>query len=169
MPENLTKIAISLGGNLGEVAANFRVAIAALAASGLGGIRTSRIIRTAPVGCPPGTPDFLNMALTGVWSGDARELLRTCQRIEVAAGRPPEHGRNQPRPLDLDLILFGDAAIAEPPELIVPHPRAAARRFVLVPLAEIAPDWVFPDSGRRVDELLAELSPDAADGFFIEV
>lgn len=169
MPENLTKIAISLGGNLGEVAANFRVAVAALAASGLDDIRTSRIIRTAPVGCPPGTPDFLNMALTGVWGGGARELLRTCRRIEVAAGRPAEHGFNQPRPLDLDLILFGDRVIAEPPELIVPHPRAAARRFVLAPLAEIAPDWVFPDSGRRTDELLAGLPSGAADDFFIEV
>lgn len=156
MTENTTNIAIALGGNLGEVAAAFDFAAARLAAGGVTALRRSGCRRTAPEDCPPGTPAFLNMAVTGRWAGTAAALLALCQGIEVAAGRPAAHGYHESRVLDLDLILFGDAVI-ETDLLTVPHPRAAGRRFVLEPLAEIAPDWVFPDSGCRVAELLARL------------
>ena len=142
-------VALALGGNLGDVEAAFRFALQELAAHGVTHLRMARVIRTAPVDCAPGTPDFLNSAAIGCWRGSAAALLALTQRIEVAAGRPAEHGRNVSRVLDIDLILFGDRCIATP-LLTIPHPAARRRRFVLEPLAEIAPDWVFPDNRESV-------------------
>ena len=99
--------------------------------------------------CVPGTPDFADQALTGVWSGTSEELLALCQKLERAAGRPKKHSSRESRTLDCDIILFGDA-VSDAPELTLPHPRAKRRRFVLEPLAEIAPEWLFPDSGTTV-------------------
>ena len=117
--------------------------------AGMTGVRRSRIYRSAPVDCVPGTPDFSDQALTGVWPGTARELLALCQNLERAAGRPERHSSREARTLDLDIILFGDA-VSDAPELTLPHPRARQRRFVLEPLAEIAPEWRFPDSGNTI-------------------
>ena len=89
--------------------------------------------------------DFLDRAVTGVWHDSALELLKLCQKIEVEAGRPVIHSSRESRVLDIDIILFGNEMISLP-ELIIPHPRARQRRFVLEPLAEIAHDWQFPDS-----------------------
>ncbi len=149
-------VALAFGGNVGQVDDNFAMAVAALAPSGLTNIRISGYYRTAPVNCPPGSPDFLNAALTALCPLAPLELLHLCQSIEQTAGRPAEHGFNTPRPLDIDLILYGDL-IYRDEELTLPHPRAAIRRFVLEPLAEIAPDWKFPDSNRTVSDLLAAL------------
>ena len=126
-----------------------RAAAAALERAGLTEMRRSRIHRSAPVDCVPGTPDFSDQALTGVWRGTARELFAICQQLECAAGRPEKHSSREARTLDIDLILFGDT-VSDAPELTIPHPRAKNRRFVLEPLAEIAPDWRFPDSGKTI-------------------
>lgn len=99
--------------------------------------------------CVPGTPDFSDQALIGIWPGSAPELLALCQRLEREAGRPAAHSSCEARTLDCDIIIFGDSVSAEP-ELTLPHPRAKLRRFVLEPLAEIAPEWRFPDSGTTV-------------------
>ena len=144
-----TPVALMLGGNLGDSAAVFAEAAAQLERAGLTEIRTSRIFRSAPVDCVPGTPDFSDQALTGIWPGTARELFAVCQKLERAAGRPEHHSSREARTLDIDLILFGDA-VSDAPELTIPHPRAKNRRFVLEPLAEIAPDWRFPDSGKTI-------------------
>jgi 2-amino-4-hydroxy-6-hydroxymethyldihydropteridine diphosphokinase len=85
-----------------------------------------------------------------------RDLLEALRRLERAAGRPEERARWSPRVLDLDLLLF-DAVEIDEPGLVVPHPGLALRRFVLVPLAEIAPGAVDPRSGRSARELLATL------------
>lgn len=153
---NPIKIAIALGGNLGDVAAAFELAAAELAAGGVEAIRRSGSRRTRPVGCAPGTPDFLNAALTGVWHGSAAALLDLCRTIEIKLGRPAVHGVNRDRTVDLDLILFGDRIIREE-GLIVPHPRALERLFVLEPLAEIAPGWKFPDEKITVKNALSRL------------
>ena len=92
----------------------------------------------------PGTPAFLNGALSGLWSGTAEELLLLCQKIEAENGRPPDHAHYVSRTLDLDIILFGRQIIREP-ALTIPHPLAVHRSFVMTPLREIEPemaDWL---------------------------
>jgi 2-amino-4-hydroxy-6-hydroxymethyldihydropteridine diphosphokinase len=79
--------------------------------------------------------------------------------LEKEFGRQPKSILNQPRPLDLDLIAFGNETW-NTPELILPHPRAHQRQFVLQPLAEIAPEFILPGQGRTVAELLAALATD---------
>lgn len=154
-----TKFAIMLGGNLGNSAEIFREAVKKLAAAGCGELKMSRIYRSAPVDCVPGTPDFSDAALTGIWPGNALELLRLCRKLEQEAGRSADHSSRESRTLDLDLILFGDE-VRNTPELTLPHPRAQQRRFVLEPLAELIPEARFPDTGRKIEECLRNLPPE---------
>lgn len=147
------RVALSLGGNLGDVAATFSWALRRLELGGLADARLSPLYRTAPVDCEPGVPDFVNAAVAGLWPGDVWGLHRLCKRLEEEAGRPAEHGLNSSRTLDIDLILFGGAVI-DGGGLRVPHPRAAGRLFVLVPLADVAAGWTVPGDGRTVGELL---------------
>ena len=150
------KVAIMLGGNLGDTEKIFDSAVAAFIDGGLKLIGRSAIYRSAPVDCVPGTPEFSDQALTGSWNGTAEELLALCQQLERAAGRPEKHSSRESRTLDCDIIIFGDT-VSDSPALTLPHPRAKMRRFVLEPLAEIAPDWLFPDSGTTVLQELGSL------------
>jgi len=150
------RIAIALGGNQGEVAAAFAKAVEMLHCGGVTQIRMARPIITQAEGCYPGTPDFLNTALVGEWSGTPLELLALTQKIERQMGRPSEHDSRASRSLDLDILLLAET-ILDLPNLIVPHPRMRERRFVLEPLAEIAPDWRVPPTGETVAQLLAKL------------
>ena len=159
MPETeqpAADVAIMLGGNLGDPEKFFDAAVDGLAAGGLEITGRSAVYRSAPVDCVPGTPDFSDQALTGRWSESPEELLALCQRLERAAGRPEKHSSRESRTLDCDIIIFGDVVSADP-SLTLPHPRAKQRRFVLEPLAEIAPDWRFPDSGTTVLQELNSL------------
>ena len=108
---------------------------------------TSWIYASAPVGVTTAQPDYYN-AVAGVETGlSARALLEGLQRIETAAGRTREPGvRNAPRTLDLDILLY-DQRVIDEPGLHVPHPRMHERAFVLLPLAEIAPDAEIPGHG----------------------
>ena len=153
----MQKFALLLGGNLGETEKFFDAALAGLAAAGAAGLHRSRLYRTAPVDCVPGTPDFLNCAVTGTFPGSPRELLALTQRLEIEAGRPARHSSREARVLDIDIILFGDCLLRTT-ELTIPHPRARQRRFVLEPLAEIAPSLRFPDTGETVAAALARLA-----------
>ena len=138
-----------LGGNLGDPERFFDAAVAGFSAGGLQLTGRSAIYRSAAVDCVTGTPDFCDQALTGRWSGTPEELLALCHRLERAAGRPEKHSSRESRTLDCDIIIFGDV-VSNSPALTLPHPRAKQRRFVLEPLAEIAPKWRFPDSGTTV-------------------
>ena len=151
------RIALGLGGNLGDPAAYFERAVALLAVGGLRDIRQAPLFITAPVDCEPGTPDFVNSALTASWGGSPEELLRLCQDIEQRLGRPPKHSSRESRVIDLDLLLFDTLSLASP-DLIIPHPRLRLRRFVLTPLARIAPDWPVPPDGQTVRQLLFKLN-----------
>ena len=159
MPENSSKtsrkIAILLGGDLGDEQKVFSAAIRGLADGGVENIQTSSLYRTKPVDCVPGTPDFYNQAVTGSWRGTPLELLKLTQGLERAAGRPEKHRSDEARVLDCDIILFGDEVV-DLPKLQIPHPRAQSRVFVLEPLAEIAGDWRFPE-GNTVAEALEKL------------
>jgi len=151
----VTRVAIALGSNLGDRDSYLRAALAALQPS-IDRLRISTFHDTAPVGVGP-QPTFLNATAVGETSLSARALLETLLAVEQDLGRErPFPGA--PRTVDLDLILYGDAIIDEAPSLIVPHPRFRERRFVLEPLAEIAPDWRDPVTGKTVEELLRLLS-----------
>ena len=148
---------IGLGGNIGDVEAALRAALAALAT--LPGTRVSRasgLYRTPAWGMRD-QPDFINAAAVLETTLTPRALLDALLDIERGLGREraDDGGRWGPRTLDLDLLLHGDAVIDEP-GLVVPHPQLHARAFVLVPLAEIAPDAEVPGHG-RVDALLARV------------
>ena len=147
------KIAISLGGNLGDSEAIFASAIKLLGDGGLEKIKFSSLFCSKAENCPPNSPNFINAAIIGKWQNSPQELLDLCQKIEVLTGRPHEHGFNEPRTLDLDIILF-DSEIINLPNLQIPHPLATKRLFVLKPLVEIAPDWIFPDSNKTAKQIL---------------
>jgi len=153
MKAKLNKIAIALGGNIGNSKTIFCSAISELGKGGVENIKKSALFHSKPENCPPGSPDFTNAALIGEWAGSPDELLKLCQQIEISTGRPAKHDFNAPRTLDLDIILFG-SEIINSPDLQIPHPRAASRLFVLKPLAEIAPDWIFPGINKTVKQIL---------------
>ena len=140
---------MALGSNLGGSAQIFRRALSRLQRLSAATIRVSSFWRTSPVDCPPGSPDFLNaVCVLTVRTGETPEsLLLELQALEKKFGRRPKKVLNEARPLDLDLIVFGQERRSDT-RLTLPHPRAALRQFVLGPLAELEPDWVFP--GRRL-------------------
>lgn len=118
-------------------------------------------VQTAPMDCPPGSPNFTN-AVVGLVPkpGETPEsLLVKLQEIERQFGRNPKKILNEPRPLDLDLIAFAEQTCVTK-DLTLPHPRAHLRRFVLQPLSEIAPDLILPGQTKTVAHLLRDLPPD---------
>lgn len=152
---------VSLGSNLGDPVAQVREAAAWLETLSTTPLRRSSLWQTTPVDCPPGSPAFIN-AVVGLVPkpGQTPEsLLAKLQSWEKQAGRGTKLVLNEPRPLDLDLIAFGEERRSTP-QLILPHPRAVQRRFVLEPLKEIAPDYRLPGQSLTVSQLLAALAPD---------
>ena len=147
-------VAVALGSNLGDRELTLTTAAAALGAL-LHNVRVSTFHDTAPVGVGA-QPRFLNGALIGTTDLGPGALLAALLEIEGRHGRRRPHP-GAPRTLDLDLILYGDIVV-EGPGITVPHPRFRERAFVLAPLAEIAPDWRDPATGRTVLELLLALT-----------
>lgn len=147
------EVALGLGGNLGPVEETFLRALRQLE-SALGPLLVASLYRSRPVSPIP-QPDYLNTAVLGRTSLPPGELLALAKALEHDAGRR-DGPRFGPRPLDVDVLLYGDIQL-ESPELIVPHPRLRERRFVLEPLADIAPDWRVPPEGTTVRELLEKL------------
>ena len=147
----MPRVAVALGSNTGDRAAHLSFAVARLARL-LSSLKTSRWYETDWVGAEGPHPRVLNGAAVGEAMLSARELLDALLAIERDRGRDRSFP-GAPRTLDLDLILFGDQVLNEP-GLIVPHPRFRERRFVLEPLAEIAPDRVDPVTRKTVRQLL---------------
>jgi 2-amino-4-hydroxy-6-hydroxymethyldihydropteridine diphosphokinase len=150
---------IALGSNLGDSAESVRRAFARLQTLSAAPLLRSSLWRSSPVDCPTGSPPFVN-AMAGLRPREVetpQSLLRQLQVIEDEFGRRRGEIPNEPRLLDLDLIAFG-ARTANLPELILPHPRAHLRRFVLQPLTEIAPDFVLPGQAKSAAALLNALS-----------
>ena len=142
----MTRAYVGLGANVGNLARTLRAAVDALAAEeGIEVVSVSTLRETEPVGVGE-QPRFLNGAAELETTLTARELLDRLLAVEQRFGRvriPGEHG---PRTLDLDLLLYGDEVIDEQGPT-VPHPRLHERRFVLEPLAELAPGLVVPGRG----------------------
>jgi 2-amino-4-hydroxy-6-hydroxymethyldihydropteridine diphosphokinase len=151
-----TRVAVAVGSNLGDRQQHLLFARQHLTAL-LQNLRMSTLFETEPVGVAGVQPRFLNAAAVGETALNVHEFFRALQDIEQAAGRErPFPGAA--RTLDLDLILFGTTILREP-QLDVPHPRFRERRFVLEPLAEIAPDLRDPVTSLTIAELLARLPP----------
>jgi 2-amino-4-hydroxy-6-hydroxymethyldihydropteridine diphosphokinase len=123
----------------------------------LGPLRIASLYRSSPLS-PIAQPDFLNTAAVAHTTLEPEAVLALAKSLELAAGRksPAATVRFGPRPLDIDILLYGDRA-SDAPELTLPHPRLRERRFMLEPLAEIAPDWPVPPDGTPVRELRARL------------
>ena len=150
----MTPVAIALGSNLGDRERLLRDAAASFA-SVMQDVRLAPFIETAPVGVGV-QPPFLNGALTARTPLPARELLDHLLATEAHFGRERPYP-GAARTLDLDLILYGEAVINEPPTLIVPHPRFRERGFVLEPLAAIAGEWIDPVTGHTIGQLWTAL------------
>ena len=154
------QVALALGGNVpgtdGPVERTLNLALRRLEEV-LGPLRVASLYRTAAVSPVP-QPDYLNTAVLANASLEPGELLALAKALEMAAGRRRGE-RFGPRPLDIDLLLYGDLQ-SSAPELTLPHPRLRERRFVLEPLAEIAPDLQIPPDNAKVSALLARLQPE---------
>lgn len=152
------RIGVALGSNLGDRLAHMQAGRDLLVAAhrGPGRPKISRAYETEPVGCTPGTPPFLN-AVIEIETGEEPAVLREkLAALEVALGRPEARAKNAPRALDLDILYAGDRR-SDDPRLLLPHPEARTRRFVLQPLADICPDLILPGETRTVSGLLSEL------------
>lgn len=152
----MIRCAIALGSNQGDSLTILEKALSVLdRVPGIVLQATSSWYRTKPFATPQPQPDYLNgCALLSV-EQSPEELLTILQATEIQFGRV-EKGTLQPRTLDLDLLLYEDL-ILDTPNLTIPHPRMAERAFVLVPLAEIAADWIEPKSQNRIGQLLKQV------------
>ena len=149
---------VALGSNLGNSREILLRAMDRLEQFSSAPLLRSSLWETEPIDCPPGAAPFINAMVGAIpLSGETPEsLLQKLKALEVEFGRAPKKILNEPRPLDLDLIAFGDET-RKSPSLILPHPRAHERRFVLAPWAEIAPEYAMPTQRLSVRELLTQL------------
>lgn len=146
-------VGVALGANLGDPPRIFREAAAVFCQWGTEA-RFAPLYVTEPVDCPPGSPSFFNTVVVLKSNLPARRWLEGLQELERKAGRLPPGQRpvNAPRVLDLDLLFVGTERCQDA-DLCLPHPRWYQRAFVVLPLAEVAGDWVVPPESRTVAEL----------------
>jgi 2-amino-4-hydroxy-6-hydroxymethyldihydropteridine diphosphokinase len=147
-------VILGLGSNLGDRDASLRAALEGLAPA-YQIERASSIYETAPQ-LVAEQPMYHNLVCAGYTALAPHDLLRFLKALEARLGRRPTY-RYGPREIDLDILLYGDQIISTP-DLTIPHPRMVERAFVLVPLAEIAPDLVHPVLQRSIRDLAAQVS-----------
>jgi 2-amino-4-hydroxy-6-hydroxymethyldihydropteridine diphosphokinase len=145
---------LGLGSNVGEPVAHLRAAIKLLRGRGVEVEAVSSAYLTEPVGEVLDQPDFLNAAVRIRTALEPEALLDVCKEVEAERGRSFDAPRHSPRPLDVDLLLFGDLEL-ETERLTLPHPQVRSRRFVLAPLLELDPELTLPDGTRLADALAA--------------
>ena len=153
-------VLVALGSNQGDSRQIIVDALARLQEISAAPLLKSSLWQSSPVDCPPDSPRFINAAagLNPLAGETPESLLLKLQVLEKEFGRRLKQVLNEPRPLDLDLIAFG-REMRKSSNLTLPHPRAHQRRFVLQPLAEIAPDFVLPGQKESVLDLLVGLPP----------
>jgi 2-amino-4-hydroxy-6-hydroxymethyldihydropteridine diphosphokinase len=153
---------LGLGSNVGDRLAHLRAAVDLLQSSDdVRVVSCSSVYETDPVGEILDQRDFYNAVVAVETELEAHALLDACKRIERELGREPGGPRHAPRPIDVDLLIADDLAVADE-RLVLPHPELANRRFVLTPLAEIEPGLALPD-GRTVEQALATLEDQRVD------
>jgi len=154
---NRQRVFIGIGSNLGDRLANCRRAIEAIGSvRGMTTVGVSSLYESAPV--PPASGDWFVNAVVAVETDLAPEaVLRELRAIERRMGRPASRRAGEPRTVDLDLLLYG-SLVVDRPGLVVPHPRMHLRRFVLMPLGDLAPDHRHPVLGQTTRELLERLA-----------
>jgi 2-amino-4-hydroxy-6-hydroxymethyldihydropteridine diphosphokinase len=147
-----TRVYLSMGSNLGDRAANLLAAISKLSSAGFHTSKVSNFYETEPVDYRD-QPWFLNCVVEGETDQEPLDLLRALRAIESELGSKKPFAKG-PRLLDIDILLFRDQSL-QTPELQIPHPRMLERKFVLAPLAEIAPELQHPTWPANAHELLA--------------
>ncbi len=149
----MVTVYLGLGSNLGNRQHSLDRALDFLAQR-LRVEKVSSVYDTEPVGTT-NQPRFLNLVCQLSTGLEPMALLTLVKGIESKLGRLP-HTSNESRPIDIDILFYGDQ-VMETPKLIIPHPRLTERAFVLIPLAEIAPDLVHPVNGKTITELKRQL------------
>lgn len=159
---NDLEVVVALGANLGEPLTQFRFAARELAAISSRPLRFSSVWETQPVDCPPGSPTFANTVIIASAGLEVspETWLNQFQEWERRAGRVPKRLLNEARPLDVDMIAWGQKQCVTE-RLVLPHPRAHLRRFVLEPLAELLPEWTLPGQSLSIREILNRLPSDS--------
>jgi 2-amino-4-hydroxy-6-hydroxymethyldihydropteridine diphosphokinase len=151
---------LGLGSNVGDRRANLQAAADALPGHGVEVLASSSVYETEPVGEVLDQPDFYNACIRVRTALEPEALLDACKAVERELGRAAGGVRHGPRPIDVDVLLLGDETYRSE-RLSLPHEQVTSRRFVLVPLLELAPELVVPGAGAAADALAA-LGEDAA-------
>jgi 2-amino-4-hydroxy-6-hydroxymethyldihydropteridine diphosphokinase len=162
------KVGLALGSNLGDRLQHLQQARAYLLGLSTEQWRlASPLYETEPVGCPPDSPKFLNAVLEIEYEGAPKTLLKKILAYEKAHGRDRSQEKNAARSIDIDILYFGEKEILEK-DLVIPHPRMAERRFVLLPLSTIRPDMIVKGTGRTVRMLFRELPAKEGEVRFVQ-
>ena len=155
MSAELVTVYLCLGSNMGDRQRNLDNALELLGQRlQIGAI--SSVYDTEPMGNKD-QPRFLNLVCRATTRLEPQALLLLVKGIELKLGRPRSSTSNDPRPIDIDILFYGDQTWRSD-DLIIPHPRLAQRAFVLVPLDEIAPDMVNPETGKTVRQMLEDVT-----------
>ena len=154
-PASMRRCVFSLGSNLGDRLAVLESACDYLADI-FGGLRLSQVYETDPVGCPEGSPAYLNACVEVETDMPAEEILALCMRIEQELGRTRSGEYGEARTCDIDLICCGSETIHST-TLTLPHPRAHQREFVLRPLCDLDPQRILPGQAQTAAQLLEQL------------
>ena len=149
------RVGLALGSNTGDRLALLESACDRLSEL-FGDLRLSQLYETEPMDCPPDSPSFLNACVEVHTALPPQEVLAHCQRIERELGRQRSGIYGEARTCDIDLLYYGEL-ILDTPELVLPHPRAHLRRFVLQPLCDIDPTLTLPGQRVPVAQLLSQL------------
>ena len=151
MSHNLARVYLGLGSNVGNRQKYLSLALSHLAQK-MKIVRKSSVYETDPIG-NTNQAKFLNMVCEAKTILAPEALLKMVKSIEKKLGRPDHYPKDSPRTIDIDILFYAEQIVSTP-DLIIPHPRLSARAFVLIPMKEIAPEFIDPVTGKTITDLL---------------